>query len=119
MIHVVNIKDKHKYMGTTVYIGRSKVLNGPSPLGNPYSHLENTVAQFKAKDRDEAVDFYSVWLTKKLQQKDKAVVDEMNKIYKLAKQGDVTLVCHCAPLRCHGDVIKSIIDAVIKQKKEK
>ena len=34
----------------------------------------------------------------------------MNRIYSLAKQKEINLVCFCSPKCCHGDIIKEIID---------
>jgi hypothetical protein len=29
----------------------------------------------------------------------------------LNKKGDVVLICRCAPSKCHGDIIKEIIES--------
>lgn len=116
-IRVLHITDLNDYDGEYVYIGRQKhIVGGPSPLGNPFSYLSISAAQFKVKDRDEAVDKYADWLTQQLKERNVAVVNEMNRIYKLAKEGNVNLVCHCAPQRCHGDIIKSVIEGVMKKR---
>ena len=47
---MTTVHNKRNFKGEGVYIGR------PSCLGNPYSHLENTKAAYKVRDRDEAVD---------------------------------------------------------------
>jgi len=39
-----------------VYIGR------PSKWGNPYSHLENTLADFQVNTREEAIEKYREWI---------------------------------------------------------
>ena len=36
--------------------------------------------------------------------------DELNKLWKAAKNGDINLVCYCSPKSCHGDTIKTIIE---------
>lgn len=40
----------------------------------------------------------------------------LNQIYKLAISGEVYLSCYCFPKKCHGDVIKEIIENKIKEK---
>ena len=103
---MINVLNKYKLNGhedNIIYIGR------PSVLGNPFSHLEGTKAQYKVQSRDEAVDKYEDWLRSKLNI-DKNLTKEMLNLYKIAKGGDLNLVCWCSPKRCHGDVIKKIIE---------
>ena len=102
MIRIVN---KHTYKGKDGWeIGR------PSPLGNPYSHLVGTLAEFKVATRDEAIDNYRIWLENRLDSDNPtsrafvALLDEYD------RSGELTLVCHCFPLRCHGEIIKEFIE---------
>jgi len=68
-----------------VYIGR------PSKWGNPFSHLDGTLAQFKVASREEAIRRYELWLgTQPLDPRELAGRD---------------LLCWCAPEACHGDVL--------------
>lgn len=76
----------------TVYIGR------PSKWGNPFSHMENTLAEFKVKDRDEAVDKYEEYLLEKMKS------PTFVKMMKSELKGK-DLMCWCKPARCHGDVL--------------
>lgn len=92
------------------YIGR------PSPLGNPYTHMEGTKAEFKVSSREEAVEKYRDWLYEKIRNKDRAVYEELTRLFYLALNGDLKLKCYCAPRACHGDVIKEFLDAQIKKK---
>jgi len=39
-----------------VYVGR------PFDFGNPYSHKENTLAQYRVSSAAEAVDRFAIWL---------------------------------------------------------
>lgn len=101
---------KNKYKDTPskedIFIGRG------SPLGNPYTHISDrfTKASFVVSSREESIQMYESFLRKKIQEKDKPIVDELNRIYLLAKKGDVSLVCYCKPKACHGDIIKQIIE---------
>ncbi|UYZ60119.1 DUF4326 domain-containing protein [Hymenobacter latericus] len=96
---------KPKEGETDYYVGRG------TPLGNPFSHLEGAKAQFRVGSRDEAVDCYAAWLRQKLADKDPDVCGEMNRIFSLAKEGPVNLLCYCAPQRCHAGVIKELIES--------
>lgn len=100
MITVVN----RRVDSRGVYIGR------PSPLGNPFSHLPNTLAEHRVASRDEAVDAYARWIEDKLRDPDSPQSREFDRLVALAMQGDLQLVCWCAPARCHGHVLKTLIE---------
>lgn len=92
-----------------MYIGR------PSCLGNPFSHLENTKADFKVKDREEAVALYEAWLKEQLRE-NAEVRKEMTNLYnKWREDGELNLICWCSPKRCHGDVIKEFLTRRFKK----
>lgn len=101
MIKVVK-KGYRPETGTLVYIGRG------SPLGNPFR-----MGASSQVERDRVCDLYIPWIQGKIQAKDKEVCGALNHIYTLAKKGDVYLECFCAPLRCHGDTVKEIVDSAI------
>lgn len=102
MIKVVN-KYIHKPTANDVFIGR------PSPYGNPYSHMSNTTALYRVASRDEAVDKYREYILNK--RKMGAGFDEhLKNLANKAKQGDVNLVCFCKPQRCHGDILKELLE---------
>lgn len=106
MINVVN-KYKHQPTDNDVYIGRG------SPLGNPFTgskKLEDTKAEFQCASREEAIESYEDYLRLAISNKNNYICQELNKIHKMAKLGDVNLVCFCKPKDCHGDVIKRIIE---------
>ncbi len=76
-----------------VYIGRGSKLGNEAIIG-------------KHGTRDEVIELYRMWLWNKIQVNDSEVKNELNRILDLeSKFGHVNLVCHCKPLRCHGDVI--------------
>ena len=72
-----------------VYVGR------PSPFGNPFTA--------KRHGRERAIALYRAYFHNRLGRdpKFRAAVDALD--------GQV-LVCHCAPLACHGDVIAEYLD---------
>jgi len=79
------------------YIGR------PSPLGNPF-----VIGQDGS--RAHVIRQYEEWLRQRIASREPAVVNEMNRLWRLAQRGDLTLVCWCAPQACHGDVVKRWLD---------
>lgn len=110
----INVVNKYKLTGQETnieYIGR------PSPLGNPFSHLPNTLAKFKVKDRDEAVDRYEEYLRSLINTEEGVdITREMKRLYKkLIQEGSLSLVCWCAPKRCHGDVIKKLLEEKVER----
>ena len=83
----------------------------PGPLGNPFSHLKPTPKNCIAADnRHDACLKYREWLRYKLLAKDSAIVKYLKTIYNAATRQHVNLVCSCAPLECHGDYIKEIVE---------
>lgn len=107
MIKVVN-KRTHTPTEYDIYIGR------PTPLGNPYSHLDYSKhGTIKVASRDEAVRLYESWLQKQWDEYTVAAetMDDMIDTYR--KTGHINLVCWCAPLSCHGDVIKRKMEEIL------
>lgn len=83
---------------------RAQYIGRPSPLGNPYvMRGEN--------DRDRVCDAYAAWFAARVQARDPRVLEELKRLYKIAREGDLVLGCYCAPRRCHGDTIKAFLDA--------
>lgn len=107
----ISVKNKHKSAKepNDIYIGRG------SPLGNPFTHLdiEKTKAQYKCENRKQSIDNYEAYLRQKINDNDRIVCNELNKIYLAAVAGDVNLVCFCKPKSCHGDIIKKIVEEKI------
>lgn len=78
-----------------VYIGR------PSKWGNPFSHRPGTLAEFKVKDRQEAIDRYREW-----------ILDRPELISALPELQNKVLGCWCSPKACHGDVLIELLAAL-------
>ena len=93
MIKVVNRKN---FNGKGIYIGR------PSPLGNPF-------VIGRDGDREKVIEKYREYLKKAIKYNDR-IKAEFEKIRELNKKGDVILICWCAPQKCHGDVIREMIE---------
>ena len=76
-----------------VYVGR------PTPLGNPF-RLE------REDQREEVVARYATWLEEELHRGNREVARALEELYRsLKRRGDITLLCFCAPRRCHAEVI--------------
>lgn len=78
-----------------VYIGR------PSKWGNPYSHKEGTLAQYKVATREEAIEKYAEWIK-----------DQPDLLKDLPELKDKILGCWCAPKACHGDVLVELLKEI-------
>jgi hypothetical protein len=106
-IKIVNCR-KDKY---DTYIGR--IPNSNHHFGNPFSHKPNTYASVIVKTRDEAVDAYEDWLLgtryKDVEQgRRKWILDNLCQL-----QGK-RLGCFCSPKRCHGDILKKLVEKFYK-----
>jgi len=85
----MELLNKHKH-GTprgSIYIGRG------SPFGNPYRIGEHGT-------REEVIEKYKGWLTRKLIDHDPEVTHAMKSL-----NADSKLLCFCHPAPCHGSVI--------------
>ena len=101
MIRIVN---RRNYKGPGIYIGR------PSPLGNPFIIGRDG-------DREEVIRKYRDFLNTAIHD-DERIKAELEKLEELNKKGDVILICWCAPSKCHGDIIKEILESKDAKKNE-
>jgi hypothetical protein len=75
----------------------------PCILGNPFvTGIDGT--------RDEVITKYKIWLDEQIVAKND-VYEELVRFLNLAREGDLTLLCWCAPKSCHADHIKNWIDS--------
>ena len=98
----IQVVNKKNWNGGGYYIGR------PSALGNPFKIGADG-------NRNETIDKYRAWLTEALKN-DVSVKREFDALVAAyAAFGELILVCWCAPLPCHGEVIREFIEkAVLK-----
>lgn len=66
----------------------------PSKWGNPFSHKDGTLAEFKVSTRKEAVEKYEQYLLNS--------PELMADLHELKGK---TLGCWCKPKSCHGDIL--------------
>jgi hypothetical protein len=96
---MVTVLNKRKG-GKGIYIGR------PSDLGNPFPLL-------REEDRDDCLDKYRVWLLEQMKSNTPAR-RMLFELIELARAGDVNLLCYCKPKKCHGDILKYLIDTFLE-----
>jgi len=104
VILLIEIKKYSKYKGPGEYIGRFNYFHKlkASPLKNPFSGPMNYEANLrKIKKFKELLES----LTKDSPQWKE--IRRLKQIYKDKKE--LTLICWCDPLPCHGDIIRSAI----------
>ena len=78
-----------------VYIGR------PSKWGNPFSHLPDTLAEFRVNTREEAISRYREWIITRPELME-ALPELQNKV----------LGCWCSPKACHGEVLITLLKEI-------
>ena len=104
---VVNVK---YYRGEVfTYIGRK----------NDFYGFEGSVLANRKRDngmsRDESIERYRVWLWEEVKKKGEVWNELVRLVEKLKKGEDVVLGCWCKPKRCHGDVVKSCLEWMLKK----
>lgn len=107
MIYVANKRTFHDQMhaGDVVYIGRTNCGIPGSPLGNPFKPSDNS-----PEARAVCIEQYRAWLLS--QPKNSNAWHELRRLKSLARRGDLYLLCWCAPQSCHGDIVKTVIEAM-------
>jgi len=108
---LIRIANKSTYEGSDgVYVGR------PSLLGNPYTHLADSQhAEFRVSTREEAVEMYRGWLQERIEEGGTVAKAFENLVSFYADFGELTLVCWCAPKRCHAEILKQMIEERVNE----
>lgn len=78
-----------------VYVGR------PTKWGNRWTHLNYGRGEIKVATREEAIEKYREWLMSQ---------PDMIRQAKVELRGK-DLVCWCAPLACHADILMEVANA--------
>jgi hypothetical protein len=87
------VVNKHHKLPYDIYIGRGSI------FGNPFTHMDNTKAEFKVSSREEAIEKYREW-----------IVNQPELLAKLHMLKGKVLCCYCKPKGCHGDVLAELAD---------
>ena len=98
---MVKVENKRTYRGPGVYIGRPSVLGNPFQIG-PDGNRSQVIAKYAA---------YGAGLMRSNTPYKREVL-HLSEVYQ-KKQG-LTLICWCAPLACHGDVLARWIEALAR-----
>jgi hypothetical protein len=105
MIYVVNKRNFKREGGDVIYIGR------PSILGNPFTFTADGSSDMT---RELSIQLYKGHFNRMLltnQEFQRTIMEILDK----ARAYDIYLVCWCAPLDCHGRIIKEFIDAILEE----
>jgi len=73
----------------------------PTVLGNPFAIGADG-------ERDDVIEKYRRWFRTSLGESP-AVEAKVAELTELARKGDLTLLCWCAPKRCHAEVVAAEI----------
>jgi hypothetical protein len=82
---VVNLHHKIPY---DEYIGRKSI------WGNPFSHMDGTLAEFKVATREESISCHKEWIK-----------TQYHLLLKLRTLKGKKLGCFCFPALCHGNTL--------------
>jgi hypothetical protein len=99
---VVNLRDDQY----DIYIGR---VGESLHYGNPFSHIDSSLARVKVSSREEAVKRFSSWL-KGISDKEIEQERRMWILNNLVQLKGRVLGCFCKPKLCHGDIYAEAID---------
>jgi Domain of unknown function (DUF4326) len=113
----VQVVNRHTFTGprdeSYFYVGRG------TALGNNWSHIPNTAAQFRVSSLQEAVGNYRQWLWQEIQRGTGPAFTALQQLKERAVAGEkVSLACSCKPQLCHGDVIKGAIEHLAQRDRD-
>ena len=97
-IHIINKRDNINTY-EKFYIGR------PSPLGNPYE-IDNK----NGITRTQVIREYRIYLREAIKASNPKICIELIRMREALQLGDIALECWCAPMMCHGEVIKEYLE---------
>lgn len=91
---------------TAVYVGRRMPGIPGSPLGNPFRVGPDYPGM-------AAIEAYATWLDERLADPESPQSRMFASLLRIARRGDLTLICWCHPEPCHSDVIKARLEAAL------
>lgn len=103
----IRVLNKYTLSDPLPGVTRVWIMRG-TPLGNPFEMLDRSDAE-----RNRVCDEFHDWLRRKWKTNGPARA-ELERLYALAQQGPLELVCCCAPKRCHGDSVKAALEGMHK-----
>ena len=96
---MITIVNKH-HGSSGIYVGR------PTVLGNPYTLQEYT--------RTDAIARYRLWLRQQWQRQGEVRAALLQLARRYQEQGEITLLCWCAPRPCHAEVIREAVLGIVQ-----
>ena len=96
---MITIVNKH-HGSSGVYVGR------PTVLGNPYT--------LEAYTRTDAIARYRIWLRQQWQRHGEVHAALLQLARRYTERGELTLLCWCAPQRCHAEVIREAVLGIVQ-----
>ena len=105
----ISVLNKHALSDTLPGVHRVVIMRG-TPLGNPFPMKGRS-----QEERDRVCKAYEGWLRDQWRDNGPARA-ELERLYALAQQGPLELVCCCAPKRCHGHFVKEALLGMHKQR---
>lgn len=114
LITVVSVRGINPRLASPdlIYIGRRCAGWQQSPLANPHKLQADDI-------REDVIDQYRRHLWACVKRGDLAIIAELTRIAGMVQRGEaVQLGCWCAPLACHGDVVKEAVLWWIANKSE-
>ena len=101
----IRVLNKYALSDPLPGVRRVVIMRG-TPLGNPFAMRDRSDAE-----RNRVCEEYHSWLRSQWHTKGPARA-ELERLYALAQQGPLELVCCCAPKRCHGDSVKAALEGM-------
>jgi hypothetical protein len=109
MIQVLSVRGRGGVRPGGVYVGRETNRYPASVLGNPFHIGQHGT-------RAEVVARYRTWLRQQWQARG-AVRQELERLAAQYRgEGQLTLLCWCAPQPCHADVVREAVLALVDRR---
>ena len=102
MIQVISLRGRGGVRPVGVYVGR------PSALGNPFLVGRDGT-------REDVIARYRRWLRAQWRQRGAARRELERLAAKYQRDRQLTLLCWCAPLPCHADVVREAVVALVRR----
>ncbi len=80
------------------------------PLGNPFSHLPKSKAEFYSPTKEDSIISFKNYLKAEINTGNPVICDAINElIIRNLKKQDFALVCYCSPKSCHAEIIRDFV----------
>ena len=100
MIRIINLRNLDDLKDDEIII---RVDRENPILGNRF-YMKNEWDRFKV------IEQYREWFEKEIENNNEELLEELRRIYRIAKTNDVALACWCHPRKCHGEVVLDFLN---------